>query len=180
MMRSLVGIGAALVFALSAMPPASAANNGYALGDSVMLGARDQLKARGFTVDAKVSRQATAGPAILRKMGKKLPANVIVHFGTNGTYPLKTCQDIVEAAGPRRTVFLVTVKVPRSWERTNNRMLRRCAEGFTPGRVNVVDWHWASTRRPGWLYADGYHLRPEGAKNFTRIMVEAIERSKQP
>ena len=178
MMRVLAGVGGALVFAFSLMPSAAAANNGYALGDSVMLGARDQLKARGFTVDAAVSRQASAGPAILRKMGKKLPKNVILHFGTNGSYPLKTCQDMVKAAGPQRTVFLVTVKVPRTWERTNNRMLRKCAASFTPGRVNVVDWHWASTRRPGWLYADGYHLRPDGAKNFTRIMVEAIERSR--
>lgn len=158
--------------------PAQASGEAYALGDSVMLGARNQLMARGFIVDAKVSRQATAGPAILRKMGKTLPSEVMLHFGTNGSYPLKACKDMVNMAGPERRVYLVTVKVPRPWESTNNRMLRACADSFEKGRVNVVDWNWASTRRPTWLYADGYHLRPEGAKNFARIMTEAIDRGR--
>lgn len=168
-------IVASLLTAVAA--PIQAKSSAYALGDSVMLGARDQLKARGFTVDAKVSRQASAGPAILRKLGDRLPRDVIVHFGTNGSYPLKTCEDLVRIAGPERRVFLVTVKVPRAWEETNNRMLRTCASRFPKGRATVVDWHWASSRRPGWLYADGYHLRPDGAKHFARIMSEAIERA---
>jgi hypothetical protein len=178
MLRAIGILSLAIGLVLGLTLPAQAAGGAYALGDSVMLGARSQLASLGFTVDAKVSRQATSGPAILRKLGRKLPTDVILHFGTNGTYPLKTCKDMVNIAGPERRVYLVTVKVPRSWESVNNRMLRKCAASFAPGRVNVVDWNWASSRRSTWLYADGYHLRPDGAKNFARIMNEAIDKGR--
>jgi lysophospholipase L1-like esterase len=84
---------------------------------------------------------------------------------------------MIDALGPQRRVFLITVKVPRPWERTNNRMLRRCAAAYPPDRVHIVDWNWAASRRPHWLYSDGYHLRPTGAKNFARILAEALERA---
>lgn len=158
-------------------PNASAETKAQAFGDSVLLGAVGPLKSREIRVNAEVSRQATAGPALLRKAQGKLPRNVFLHFGTNGTYPLGTCKAMVDALGPERRVFLVTVKVPRPWERANNRMLRRCAVAYSPSRVHIVDWNWAASRRPQWLYADGYHLRPTGAKNFARIMAEAIERA---
>jgi hypothetical protein len=160
-----------------AAPGAVAEPRAQAFGDSVMLGAVGSLKKRDIGVDAAVSRQATAGPALLRKAKGKLPRNVFLHFGTNGTYPLETCTAMVDALGSERRVFLVTVKVPRSWEKVNNRMLRRCAAAYPPGRVHIVDWNWAASRRPQWLYADGYHLRPTGAKNFARILAEAVERA---
>jgi hypothetical protein len=165
----------ALVVTLA--PGATAETKAQAFGDSVLLGAVGPLKSREIRVNAEVSRQATAGPALLRKAKGKLPRNVFLHFGTNGTYPLRTCKAMVNTLGPERRVFLVTVKVPRPWERVNNRMLRRCAAAYSPDRVHIVDWNWAASRRPQWLYADGYHLRPTGAKNLARIMAEAIERA---
>jgi lysophospholipase L1-like esterase len=80
----------------------------------------------------------------------------------------------VRTAGPQRRVFLVTIKVPRTYENANNRMLRKCASGFGPERVRIVDWNWAATKNLQWLYADGIHLRPEGARAFARIMRNAI------
>lgn len=166
---------ATLLMVLIAAPAAHAEPRAIAIGDSVMLGAVPALKAQGIRVDAKVSRQATAAPALLRKYRKRLPRDVFLHFGTNGTYPLKTCLAMMRQLGPQHRVFLITVKVPRAWEATNNRMLHRCAATFP--NVRIVDWHWAANRRPGWLYADGYHLRPTGATNFARILHEAIERA---
>jgi hypothetical protein len=165
----------ALVVALA--PSVAAEPRAQAFGDSVLLGAVAPLKQREIRVNAEVSRQATAGPALLRKARAKLPRNVFLHFGTNGTYQLRTCKAMVDALGPKHRIFLVTVKVPRTWERGNNRMLRRCAAAYAPGRVHIVDWNWAASRRPQWLYSDGYHLRPTGAKNLARIMAEAIERA---
>lgn len=170
-----VGLLIALVGAMA--PVAVAEPRAQAFGDSVMLGAVGPLKKRDIRADAAVSRQATAGPALVRKSKTALPRNVFLHFGTNGTYPLRTCTAMVDALGPQRRVFLVTVKVPRPWEKTNNRMLRRCAAAYPPDRVHIVDWNWAASRRPQWLYSDGYHLRPTGAKNFARILDEAIERA---
>ena len=48
-------------------PAASAIAGGrYAIGDSVMLGARDELRARGFVVDTEKSRQFADAVTIVR------------------------------------------------------------------------------------------------------------------
>ncbi len=160
-------------------PSAAAADGKYALGDSVMLGARTALKQEGFRVDAAESRQAYAGPAMLRRMGDRLPANVVVHLGTNGSYPLSSCTALVKAAGPQRRVFLVTVHVPRSWERPNNRVIRECARAFPEGRVTVIDWNEAVSAHPGWLYGDGIHLKPSGGAAFARLISRSVEEAAQ-
>ena len=166
-----------------AKPDTTGAGTRVAIGDSVMLGARwNLLNRRDFTlVDAVVSRQAATGPGILRKLGRRLPQNVIVHLGTNGSYPIETCKQLVQAAGPTRKVFLVTIKVPRLWEPVNNKMLRRCEARFPADQVHIVDWNWAASRHAAeWLYDDGAHLRPAGARAFARIMNEAIARAYPP
>ena len=152
-----------------------------AIGDSVMLGAKSQLKAAGVTkVDAVVSRQAYQGPRLIRDRGASLPEHVVVHLGTNGTYTLKMCRRLVRAAGPARTVYLVTVKVPRAWEDVNNRMLRRCHAKFRSDQVVLVDWNSVASKNPEYLYADGYHLRPQGAKAFAQMVREAILTPRAP
>ena len=146
-----------------------------AIGDSVMLGARWALTKQGFTVDAVKSRQATSGPALLARRGTKLASEIVVHLGTNGTFPARTCDAIVRAAGPSRHVYLVTLKVPRSWERANNTMIRACARRHGSGRVSVIDWRAQAVAHPEWLYADGIHLRPAGARAFTRLIDRTVD-----
>jgi hypothetical protein len=166
-------IAAALVIA--ALSPAAHASDRIAIGDSVMLGARSALKSAGFgVVDAVTSRQSYSGPALLRKRGSALPRNVVIHLGTNGTFPLEVCKRMVDIAGPDRVVYLVTVKARRSWEQSNNRTIRKCAKSYAEGRVVVVDWHWAATRHRSWLYRDGIHLQGRGAREYARIISDAI------
>ena len=174
-LRRLVG-AVVLVAGLGLALPTSAQAadaNAFALGDSVMLGAKWALQRQGITVDAKVSRQARVGAGLLKGRGQRLPHNVVIHLGTNGPMDLADCRAMVAQAGPSREVFLVTVHAKRRWVQGNNATIQRCAAGF-PGRVHVVDWNWAASHHPGWLYADGIHLRPAGAKAFTRLVTEAI------
>ena len=166
-----------------AKPDTSGAGTRVAIGDSVMLGAKwNLLNRQDFTlVDAAVSRQATTGPGILRKLGSGLAQNVIVHLGTNGSYPIKSCKQLVQAAGPTRKVFLVTIKVPRLWEPVNNKMLRRCDARFPAEQVHIIDWNWAASRHAEeWLYDDGAHLRPAGARAFARVINDGIARAYPP
>jgi hypothetical protein len=153
------------------------AHDRYAVGDSVMLGAKGSLKAAGFGVDATESRQAYSGPALLRKRGGRLPENVVVHLGTNGTYPLSVCKSLVRAAGPERRVFLVTVHVPRSWEKANNAAIRQCDEAFAGDRVHVIDWNAAANGHRSWLYADHIHLRPAGATAFAQLIDHSVDQA---
>ncbi len=156
-------------------PAPTQSKDRYAIGDSVMLGARSILKRRGFTVNAAVSRQSYSAPGMVRRKGDRLPENVVVHLGTNGTFPLSTCRKLVKNAGPSRNVFLVTVSVPRSWEKSNNRTIRACADSFPAGRVTVIDWNAAARAHPQWLYSDRTHLRPAGAKGFARLIDRAVD-----
>ncbi len=186
--RAVRAIAAAVIatasFAVAVSGPAVAEvkvpEGNFSLGDSVMLGARTALKARGFTVDAVQSRQAYSGPAELRRLGGSLPENVVVHLGTNGTFPLSTCKSMVRAVGPRRNIYLVTVHVPRSWTKGNNKVIRECAASYPEGRVSVVDWNWAASRHPGWLYSDHTHLTASGAKAYARVIADAIARRTAP
>jgi len=176
---------AAVTAALLAIPllltaPAQAAPTGdrLAIGDSVMLGAAPQLSSRGFRVDATESRQSYSGPALLRAKGARLPGAVVVHLGTNGSFPLDVCRRIVRSAGPDRQVFLVTVHVPRSWQDANNAVIAKCDRSFAPGRVTVIDWNAAASRNRSWLYSDGIHLTPSGARGFARLIDRAVDASR--
>lgn len=152
-----------------------------AIGDSVMLGAKSQLQRVGVgTVDAKVSRQASSGVDLIRKRGSALPEHVVVHLGTNGTHSGKTCREIVRAVGKDRTVYLINFKVPRSWEAPNNRILRKCDRKFRSDRVVLLDWNSLASENPEYLYADGYHLRPEGAEAFAKMVRKAISAPRAP
>ena len=175
----LLAAGAAVVAAAlcagALAVPAQAATDRYAIGDSVMLGAAGDLKDAGFRVDATESRQAYKGPALVRSKRSHLPTNVVVHLGTNGTYPLSTCKALVKAAGPDRRVFLVTVHVPRSWKKANNRMLRQCDAAFAADRVHVIDWDKAASSHPAWLYSDHIHLKPAGSAGFARLIDSTVD-----
>lgn len=159
---------------ISAPAHAAPSKDRYAIGDSVMLGARTALKDTGFRVDATESRQSYAGPALVRKKGSTLPENVVIHLGTNGSFPLSTCKSIVRAAGPDRRVFLVTIFVPRSWQDPNNAVIRQCDRAFAADRVHVIDWNGAASRHRSWFYSDRIHLKPEGGRAFARLLDDSV------
>lgn len=163
-----------LLLASALAGPARAEDGRFAYGDSVMLGARSALKAAGFRVDAHESRQAYSAPSTMRKRSDRLPHDVVVHLGTNGTFPRSTCDALVRALTPEHRLFLVTVHARRSWVRGNNAMLRACVRAHSDQGVRLVDWDAAASARPSWLYSDGIHLRPSGARGYARLIDAAI------
>lgn len=173
-----VAIALLAALAWSAPGPAAASPAQVAaIGDSVMLGARSALQARGMRVDAKVNRQASLAPGILRAKGASLPHYVVLHLGTNGTFAAADCRRVFDAAGPDRTVLLVTIHAKRRWVAGNNKTLRQCAAMHADQSL-LVDWDAAARQHPGWVYADGIHLRPVGAKAYAGLIAEAVERAR--
>jgi hypothetical protein len=147
----------------------------FALGDSVMLGARDELRARGFVVDALKSRQYDdAAPVVRRRAASgHLPLNVIVHLGTNALLEGVDCDRVVRAAGVRRHVFLVTLKVPRPYREPNNARLRACARRH--GNASVIDWYAYSRHHAAWFYSDGFHLTPSGQQAYAAFIDRSVD-----
>jgi hypothetical protein len=147
-----------------------------AVGDSLMVGAAGRMGRRGFAIHARVGRQFSTAPGIVRSYGSRLPRNVVIELGTNGTITLAHCRAVVRAAGSKRRVFLVTNRVPRSWERANNRTLRACDRSFRSSRVRLVDWHRASQGHPEWFGRDRIHLSGRGQLAFVRLIDRAVDR----
>ena len=165
-------VGAILLPAAPALAGVPAGR--YAIGDSVMQGARKALIARGFRVNAEVSRQFDDSIRLVRDLaaGGHLPVNVIVHLGTNGLIDGADCDRLAHVAGRDRHVWLVTVKVPRPYRDANNARLHACAHRHD--NASVIDWYATSRYHRAWFYSDGYHLRPSGQREYAALFDRSI------
>jgi lysophospholipase L1-like esterase len=150
----------------------------WGLGDSVMLGSRSLLLAHGFSVNATVSRQFSAAPALVAALARSghLRRNVVIHLGTNGTISGSDCRAVVRTAGPTRRVFLVTVHARRSWTAQANRAIHACAALFGSRRVVVLDWARLAAAHPSWFGSDGIHPKSAGRRAYTALLVTGVAR----
>jgi hypothetical protein len=173
-MRRLLVVCVLAVGMLGPTGPASAISGGrYAIGDSVMLGARDELRARGFIVDTEKSRQFADAVTIVRHKAASgvLRRKVIIHLGTNGILiKASECDAIAKAAGAGRHVFLVTVTGPTRYpkiRKAQNTRLRACADRHA--NTSLLDWYGYSRGHGGWFY-DGMHLTASGQDAYASFL----------
>ena len=146
----------------AAIPPGR-----YAIGDSVMVGAKEELTALGIKVNAVTSRQFRDAVGIVQRLkaNGKLRRKVIVHLGNNGILiEASDCDRISSIAGADRTVYLVNLRIPRSYRRIQNERLAACARR----RANTVllNWFAYSKDHPSWFAADGFHLTALGQSKY--------------
>jgi len=173
-MRRVLVVCALVAGLLAPAPAASAIAGGrYAIGDSVMLGARDELRARGFIVDAVSSRQFADAVTIVRHKAASgvLRRKVIIHLGTNGILiKASQCDAIAKAAGSGRHVYLVTVTGPTRYpkiRKAQNTRLRACADRHA--NTSLLDWYGYSRGHGGWFY-DGMHLTGSGQDAYAAYL----------
>jgi peptidoglycan/LPS O-acetylase OafA/YrhL len=156
--------------------PSPAPRTYTVIGDSVMRGALDVLKAAlpGADVDAVEGRQASVAFDILNTLADsdRLGSDVVLHIGTNGTIQ-PSALDAVLARMATRRVLLLSVHVPRPWQDLNNRILTEAAHNHP--NVHLVDWNAAASAHPEWLWPDGIHLRPEGAAAYRDLIEGALK-----
>lgn len=173
-MSRAVRVLALLLVVISWDVPSAAAvipSGRLAIGDSVMLGAKEELSARGFRVNASVSRQfRDAVPLVKRiKEAGRLRRKVVIHLGNNGILiQAADCNRISEIAGPNRTVYLVTLKIPRWYRASQNRRLAACAQ--RRANTRLIDWYGYSHDHPGWFADDGFHLTSRGQTKFAAFL----------
>jgi hypothetical protein len=152
--------------AVAGIPPGR-----YAIGDSVMLGAKEELSVRGVRVNAVVSRQfRDAVPLVeqLRAAGR-LRKKLIIHLGNNGILiEAAQCNRISEVAGPNRTVYLVNLKIPRWYRRIQNERLAACAQ--RRANTQLIDWFHYSRTHASWFAADGFHLTSAGQTRYASFI----------
>jgi hypothetical protein len=150
-----------------------------AVGDSIMLGAFDSLRARGFEVDVRGCRQMSEGLSVLRARRRSLPRFVVVGLGTNWTVTLDQVRQALRIVGRERVLGLVT---PREvgGSRSSDQAAMREAGRRWPNRVRVIDWVRRSAGHSDWFYSDGLHLTPKGARAMARLIRGALSSAPVP
>jgi peptidoglycan/LPS O-acetylase OafA/YrhL len=154
-------------------PPAPIAY--YAIGDSVMLGAAQQLSSRGIVTDAKQSRQLKDGVAIVSFLNQQhlLGKALIVHLGTNGTLSDSRVAELMSYAKHVPLVLFLTVRVPtKPWQDSNNAIIRALPSKYP--NVKVLDWQNLSATQPDVFYEDGIHLKQHGRELYAALVAQAV------
>ncbi len=156
--------------------PALTGDRITAVGDSVMLAATGTLEGQipGIAVYAKVGRQLSAAPAILRELqgAGRLRDVVLIGLGTNGDFSQATIERILRIAGPSRTVAFINVHVPKPWQDPVNAGLATAVR--THPHTLLIDWNAAISPHPEQLWTDRTHPRPSGTLTYARAIAEAL------
>ncbi len=145
-------------------------------GDSVVLGARESLKAvmGEISIDAAVSRQ----PEVIaerireRRLERRLGPDVVIHMGTNGIVQEEDLKPILEELRDRNRVVVVNVRVPRVWMKPTNEMIASLVAQYPNARL--ADWNTASKGKKGYFAPDGVHLTKTGAEVFGNLVNDTL------
>ena len=145
-------------------------------GDSVVLGARESLKAvlGEISIDAAVSRQPEeiAERIRARRAERRLGPDVIIHMGTNGIVQEEDLKPILDELRDRNRVVVVNVRVPRVWMKPTNEMIASLVAQYPNARL--ADWNSVSKGKKGYFAPDGVHLTKTGAKVFGNLVNDTL------
>ncbi|MFN8500222.1 MAG: SH3 domain-containing protein [Anaerolineae bacterium] len=148
-----------------------------AIGDSIMLGASDELRRDlgNVTIDAAVGRQVSAAIAVLQAKAAAgaLGNTILIHIGTNGTFTADQFDTIMRLAGGRRVVF-VNIKAGRSWQDGNNGLLWSKVGQYP--NASLVDWYNASVNHPEYFAGDGIHPSAAGIRAYGSLIASRLSR----
>jgi hypothetical protein len=146
-----------------------------AIGDSVMLGAAENLAARGVIVDAAVSRQMIDYVPTVQTLAAedRLGDVVVVHLGTNGPFSESTMKSFFDALRNVPRVVVITVHAERGYTGSNNELIFSLPSRYP--NVQLIDWNTAVGSCPGdCLYDDGIHLPPDGRRYYAQLIFDQI------
>lgn len=157
----------------------------YFLGDSVMQGAPDQLRARlpgwNVTIDTFVGRTLEAGLDALRVHRSEIHDVVVIQLGDQVERLSAIDQTIDDAMrildGVDEVVWL-NVHNRQPYNDVVNRALARAAERW-PNLV-VLDWDAVANANPGATYRDGTHLTPFGRDVYADLASGELSRWADP
>jgi peptidoglycan/LPS O-acetylase OafA/YrhL len=161
-----------------AVAPASRPPRIIALGDSVMIGAKDKLAGRlgpGFSMSAQVGRQASEFVEIVRRLAREghHPDAMIIQMGDNGPLYGDDMAAIQRATAHVGHLFLVNDHAPVSWLAESNHALAEAAAGWP--HTTLIDWKGAAESEDGLLW-DETHLTPAGAGAYARLISARMHR----
>lgn len=149
------------------------------IGDSVMLGAADQLYVAipGCIIDAQVSRHAYQAVDVinsLRAQGQ-LGTKVVIGLGTNSAMKYEDGQEIIACIGEGVEIYFVTAyMVYQTWYTGSNDTIYALAANYP--NVHVIDWYGAVQGHRDYLSPnDGIHLTTAGKAVYANLIGSSIQ-----
>jgi peptidoglycan/LPS O-acetylase OafA/YrhL len=159
------------------LPPAKHWPRIVMLGDSVMIGAEEKLAKRlgpGFSMDAKVGRQADEFLEIIEKIKREghHPAAMVIQWGNNGPLYGEDMERLRAATTNVGQLFLISDHAPVSWQDESNEAIAEASKDWR----NTTEIPWARAAEEGGesLFWDGIHLTPKGAGAYARLVSEVV------
>ncbi len=149
-----------------------------AIGDSVMLASAPQLQLAfpGIAIDAAVSRQLSAAPALVQafKDSGALRPTLLLGLGTNGPIDVASLEQVRQILGPKHQLILVSVQAPRGWTPGVNATLFVFAQQYR--NVEVANWRDAIAGSLTLLARDRIHPGETGGKIYAATVRDALQR----
>ncbi|MCW2982104.1 MAG: acyltransferase 3 [Solirubrobacterales bacterium] len=147
------------------------------LGDSVMVGAEADLEKRlgpGFSMDAKVGRQADEFIAILEKIkkGGHHPQAMVIQWGNNGPLYSEDMEALRKATTNVGQLFLISDHAPVSWQDESNEAIAEASKLWHD--TTEIPWAKAAEEGGESLFWDGIHLTPKGAGAYARLVSQVL------
>ncbi len=151
----------------------------YAIGDSVMLAAADEILTTfpGIAIDASVSRRMSDAPTIVQALADSgaLRPILLLGLGTNGPVDQSSIDAVVAIAGPATEIVLVNAQAPRGWIPGVNALLASYAQSHRS--VELANWYDAIQPRLDVLSRDKIHAGgPIGGQIYADAIRDAIQR----
>lgn len=145
------------------------------VGDSMLLGAAEEVAELGFALDVRICRPMSEGLDLLRakRRAKKLPKIVVVGLGSNAPLQKSELRAALRIVGPKRTLVLVTQFEYTGKPGIGAKLMRQTAACHTD-RTLLIDWVRYAKRHPGMTYDDNIHLTPDGQQAVARLFRKAL------
>ncbi len=147
------------------------------IGDSVSLRAVDAFEER-FPLghlDAHQNRVLKQGIATYQEYADAGQVGDIVIFalGTNGVLTDDDLRAAVEAVGPDRQVYFVTVRNTLDTMEANNTALNRVRDAYD--NVRLIDWNSLSASHGDYFDGDGTHLTESAARIYVQFIADVLQ-----
>ena len=145
-----------------------------ALGDSVMLGCKRQLREalhHRVRVDATVGRQIDDTIDELQRLRRhhKLPKTVVLQVGNNGPLWFDDLVRLRRALHGIPNVVVINVRNSTSWQDESNHALVGWLQGWQT--AHLADWYGSSTNK---MLSDGTHPFPAACWSYARLIENTL------
>jgi peptidoglycan/LPS O-acetylase OafA/YrhL len=145
-----------------------------ALGDSVMLGCKTQLKTalqHRVRVDATVGRQIHDTVKELERLRRqgKLTKNLVIQIGNNGPLWYRDLKGLRHALHGIPDIVVVNVRNSTSWQDESNQALLNWLHDWHV--AHLADWYGHSTNK---MLSDGTHPWPYACRIYARVIANTL------